>query len=228
MRTPLTLAASALALAFAAAPALSAPNIKGDKVDIRTWDTTAFSNGWSVDRLIGTDVRGPGGEEIGEVENLILGPDNRVRKLVFSTGGFWDIGDKHLVVDWKEVTVAPGREYVTVPVTEETAEQYGMFDDAPETVATKQRNWRATELIGDYVRLQDDVDYGYVQDIVVDTEGKLQAVVVEPDVGYGVRPGPYAYPFYGYGYGWDPGSDYYDMPYAADEVGDLDPYEWRT
>lgn len=232
MRTPLTLTASALAMAFAAAPALSAPNtnpnIDADKVDIRTWDTAPLASGWSADELIGAEVRGPSGEDIGEVENLVLGSDNRIRKLVFSTGGFWDIGDKHLAVAWNQVTVGPQGEYVTVPVTENTVDQYGMFDDQPERAAVKQRDWRATELMGDYVRLKNDVDYGYVQDIVFDDAGKLQAVVVEPDVGFGGMRGPYAYPFYGYGYGWDPGNDYYDMPYASDEVRDLDRFEWNT
>src|SRR3546814_635598 len=151
------------------------------------------------------------GEDIGEVENLVVGSDTKIRKLIFSTGGIWDIGDKHLAVAWNQVTVSPDGEHVTVPVTEETVEQYGLFDDEPERASVKHRDWRATELIGDYVRLENDVDYGYVQDIVFNDAGKLQAVVVEPDVGYGNDRGPYASPFYGSGSGWDPGKDFYDM-----------------
>ena len=234
MHTPPTLTVSALAIAIAAVPARSAananPNIDSDsdKLDIRTWDTAPLASGWSAGNLIGAEVHGPGGEDIGEVENFVLGSDDRIRKLIFSTGGLWDIGDKHLAVAWNQVEVGPQGEYVTVPVTEKTVEQYGMFDGHPERASVKPRDWRATELIGDYVRLENDTDYGYVQDIVFDGQGKLQAVVVEPDVGFGGAHGPYAYPFYGYGYGWDPGKDYYDMPYASDEVRDLDRFEWNT
>src|SRR3546814_10381042 len=60
------------------------------------------------------------GEDIGEVENLVVGSDTKIRKLIFSTGGIWDIGDKHLAVAWNQVTVSPDGEHVTVPVTEET------------------------------------------------------------------------------------------------------------
>lgn len=79
-----------------------------------------------------------------------------------------------------------------------------------------------TDLIDDYVLLQNDTGYGYVTDLTFNPEGKLQSVVVNasnPDLGYGY----YAYPWYGFGYdiGWDPGLDYYVLPYTDRDLAGI-------
>jgi hypothetical protein len=48
---------------------------------------------------------------------------------------------------------------------------------------------------------------------------------VSPDVAYGVG-GPYAYPYYGYDYGWEPGSNYYHLPYSRREISQLGPFDY--
>lgn len=197
-----------------------------------------YAEGWRAEWLLDSDVYGPEGEEIGEVEDIIVGPDGNILSVVAEVGGFWDIGDTHVSVPWDEVEVGDGGDYVQIPVTEETVEDYGIYADtlltaeeAAEEMAkvddaeTGYRAWRVDELIGDYTYLQDRRDYGYVDDLIFNTAGELQAVVVQPDVGYGVG-GYYAYPYYGYDYGWDPGYDYYELPYTAEEAGELEPFEY--
>ena len=55
----------------------------------------------------------------------------------------------------------------------------------PDKVAIGPREWRATELIGDYVNLKGGTHYGYVRDLIISKDGELKAVIVSPDVGYG-------------------------------------------
>ncbi len=133
-------------------------------------------------------------------------------------------------------------ETVVVPLTEENLEGYDYFnyaglaggelgediirgtDDLPPGF----RAWRASELIGDYARVRGEGDeferYGYVSDLIV-RDGEIAATVVESGVGFGG--GYYAYPYYGYGYGWEPGYEYYDMPYTTEDVGEVDPLEYE-
>lgn len=198
-----------------------------EKIDLVAWNPERdFENGWTAQGLFGTPVYGEQGEDIGEVENLVVGSDAQIEEIIVEAGGIWDIGDTHLSVSWDQVKLAPNFERVTVPVNEENVEDFSLFDEDDE-VQTGQRAWRATELMNDYVSLQDYVGYGMVQDLLFSQNGELTAVIVYPDVGYGVG-GPYAYPYYGYGRGFDPGSDYYQLPYTRNEIAELGPFDYSA
>ena len=200
-----------------------------------------YGEGVSVEELIdGMEVWGATGEEIGEVENVLIGPDGRVLALVAEVGGFWDIGDTHVSIPWDMVEI--GLENVVVPVTEDTVGDYSIFNEAYVTaedaateiqevegdgfgeVETGPRVWRATDLIGDYARIQDAgtyQNYGYVNDMII-RNGQIAATVISPDTGYGVGVGSsYAYPYTGY-----TGGDYYDLPYSRTDVDALEPYDY--
>ena len=49
-------------------------------------------------------------------------------------------------------------------------------------------------------------------------------MVVSPDVAWGGG-GYYAYPYYGYDHGWNPGREFYDLPYERTEVEALEPLD---
>ena len=216
---------------------LEAPEI----VALEGWNTDEwYGSGWSAEEFIDEfEVYGAAGEEIGDVEDIIIGSDGEVLAVVAEIGGFIDIGDTHVAVPWSEIELGYEDEAITIPVTEENVDEYGVYDEdwyglGDEVAVTGSvseqevvgglddaelgpRAYRASEVIGDYARIRgaDDTpqNYGYVNDLII-SEGQVQAVVVNPDMAYGR--GYYAYPYYGpYGYdaGYGPGYGYGTGPY---------------
>src|SRR5688572_30878289 len=54
---------------------------------------------WRSSEIIGTDVRGQtGNDEIGEISDVVVGPDGKVRYVAVSFGGFLGLGDKLFAV----------------------------------------------------------------------------------------------------------------------------------
>jgi len=197
-----------------------------------------YTNGVSARDLIDREVYGQTGDEIGDVEDILIGSDGQVRSIVAEVGGFWDIGDTHVSIPLNRVDMSNGQ--IVVPITEDTVGDYGFWNDEPiqngavdsdivEGVDDEPipRAWRASELIGDYARLQNDDgynDYGYVSDLIL-RDNQVAAVVIQPRTEYG--PGYRAYPYYGYGSGWDAGSPNYDMPYTEDDVRDTERFDYN-
>lgn len=241
---------SAAALIVGLPVAASAQELETEIITLPEWQTAyddLYTGGISVDELLGSDVAEPtGDDDVGDVENILFSEDGSVLSLIAEVGGFIDIGDTHVNVPWDEVEVSLDGDTVVLPVTQDTIEDYTLFTDQVVaagdaatdivevegdglgTVNTGPRVWRATELIGDYVRLRDgDVftNYGYVDDLII-RDGQIAAVVVSPDVTWGT-PGYYAYPYYGYGYGWNPGLDYYELPYERTEIEVLEPLDYE-
>jgi sporulation protein YlmC with PRC-barrel domain len=201
-----------------------------------------YSGGISADDFIDEMVvYDPTGEEIGIVEDILIGPDGRVIAIVAEVGGLWDIGDTHVSVPYDQVEMAADQSGIVVPVTEGTVDDYGNWGDAATLTGVENvdseiaagiddvplpRAWRVSELIGDTARLSGGVGtapYGYVNDIIL-RDGQVAAVVVQPDRAFGT--GYRAYPYYGYGTGWDAGAPYYDMPYTREDVGEMEEFEY--
>jgi hypothetical protein len=197
-----------------------------------------YSNGWSLERLIeNARVYGAEGEEIGEVENVLLSTDGKILSVVAEVGGFLDIADTHVSVPWDQVAFSPALDLIEIPVDQENVEDYSLFGEwgyftkpeadvtqvVNEELLTGPRVWKATDLIDDYALLATSLAYGYVDDLIFTNDGMLHAVVVEPDASY--AGGPYAFPYYGYAYGWYPGSPYYALPYDQDEITVIDTFD---
>lgn len=202
-------------------------------IALADWQMDEFYvDGISVDYLLDeVEVYGRTGEEIGSVQNLVFSRDGEVLSLIAEVGGFWDMFDTHVNVPWDQVSWDDA-DRLTIPVSEETVEDYSVFktdyllaSEAEQSVEAVSENdlltgmnaFRASDLIGDYARIRNGtrmVDYGYVNDLVI-KDGKLQSVIVTPQEGYGVS-GSYGYPYHGRG--WYPAMPYYDMPYDRAEV----------
>ncbi len=224
-----------------AVPAMAATDPPAKTVEIKTINLHTWKldpeTGWSVRKLVGKKAKGPKGETVGEVDNVVFGPDGKVHELIVSTGGILGFGEKNLAVKWSDVTVSPDYEFVGTPITAESIKKYGLFDGIPKSSGpVADRDWRSSELIGDYVYLKGNVHYAYVRDLIVSQGGDLQAVIVSPDVSYShdgglYAGGYYAFPFYGHhsggGLGWNPGNAHYNLPYDKTDIAQLLPYAYR-
>ena len=228
---------TALALALSApaswAPAAHAqqqaePEIARE-IDIVTW-MEAYEElqgeGWSAEWMHEQPVYGADGNEIGEVESLLVGADGGIESLIIETGGVIGVGDVPVRIPWEEVELTEdGR--IVADVTEENLPNFELFDDEPEPGP---RAFRAHELIGDRVRLEDEPEFGYVADVLFNRDGELAAVIVSPSYAYGERHahpyGYYAYLYYGYG-ALPGGEEYYDLPYTTDEAAELPPFDYE-
>lgn len=188
----------------------AAPAPQDMKVDMQ-----AVYKGMRAQNLIGQNIYGANGEQIGEIEDIIANTDAMATAIVIEAGGFMGIGDTHFRVPFKDVNFTPFKDGVKIPITEAQAEKW-IFDGV-EQVWTGPREFRMTEVIGDYVRLKNGASFGYVDDVILATDGKLQAVVVNGSRAS--RYGYYAYPFYGYRHGFDPGLNHIVLPFdTADEA----------
>ncbi|MDF0600746.1 PRC-barrel domain-containing protein [Psychromarinibacter sp. C21-152] len=257
--TRLTISAIALAAA-GAAPALAQDTdataqdaIDAGKINLNTWTYSDIysGDGWSIEEMFGEPVYGETGDEIGDVEDFVLNADGEIVAMIAEVGGFWDIADTHVGVPLQQVDMSGAR--ITIPVTEQTVNDYDLFeysglpgtelgqgvttglDDVPLTTDA----WRASDLIGDYVRIQDDsggswLNYGYVSDLII-SDGSISATIVGTAGSYG--PGTYAYPYYSprtYGAidgtpagGWAPGNPTYDLPYLEGDVAELPEFDYE-
>ncbi|WP_207308916.1 PRC-barrel domain-containing protein [Marinobacter salicampi] len=226
-----------LALAMASVSFGASATENKDIIKISDWNYEKLyeAGGVRAESLMDAEVFGSEGEEIGSVENLIIGKDNRIVAVIAQVGGLWDIGDTHVAVPWDEVELT--EDGVKVPITEDNADDYGIYANdfvtkenlkqttpVDDDLATGDRTWKATDLLNDYATLDGAIGYGYVDNIIFSEDGKIEAVVVESTSNYGG--GTYAYPFYGSDYGWNPGYDAYELPYSEDEVDELEEFDY--
>jgi sporulation protein YlmC with PRC-barrel domain len=215
-----TLLASALC---APAALVYAQNAKQPPPDIQRWNPSSlYPDGWTAEEMIGTEVRGENGEDIGDVKDIIVDRHGIVSKLVVEVGGFLELGDQHIGVPWKDVKIGQHLAFVQVPLKEVESGTYSLFGTVPqgEHVPAESGAWRVNELIGDYDSLQDVKRNGLVSDEVINSRDQGQGVVVDPG-----RPGAfvrYAYPFVGY----YPGALAYPLPYHREAVVHLAPFEY--
>jgi hypothetical protein len=86
--------------------------------------------------------------------------------------------------------------------------------------STKQPDeFRITQVIGDYARLQAGQAYGYVGDAVFSPSGALLAVLIVRDATAGG--GTFAFGFPGSIGAWNPRVGYYGLPYVTAEQAGL-------
>ncbi|MDX1376419.1 MAG: PRC-barrel domain-containing protein [Burkholderiales bacterium] len=215
----------AAALLVAAALALTAAHTRAaDKPDLANWRQADLYDGWRATELIDLPVLGTEGKTLGEVENILVREDGTISRIIVEIGGFLDIADLHVGVPWRQVELAGDMDHVRVPIREANVADFSLFPETSE-VQTQPREWRATELIHDYVSLEDAGRYGLVSDLIFDRAGTLLAVLVQRAPVYGRPHGPYAYP-YPRGYsGSTRGESPYTLPYTRSEIERLGPFD---
>lgn len=185
------IAAAALLLPGGAPRALPAQPIHAatDTVAPGDWDYRAAYSGWRASGLIDAVVFGANGEELGEVKDLLVGPDGRLRALSIEASGMLDIGPALFTVPWRDAAPGPEPDTVSLPVTAEEATTLA-HADTPDTIGPG--GWRVLALLGRPVHLTGTRNYGMVDDIIFDTPGAIVAAVITPRTDPNSR---YAFPW---------------------------------
>jgi sporulation protein YlmC with PRC-barrel domain len=79
--------------------------------------TGTFPAATDVEKFIGKDVYGANGQKVGELDNVLISPDGRVRAGIVEFGGFLGIGTNKVAVPWNQLQVTNDR--VVADVTKE-------------------------------------------------------------------------------------------------------------
>lgn len=72
--------------------------------------------------VLGRDVRGPAGENMGRIVDVIVDREGMVRAAVIDFGGFLGVGSRKIVVDWNALhfgSVANKSDSITLDLTKE-------------------------------------------------------------------------------------------------------------
>jgi hypothetical protein len=59
--------------------------------------------------MLGKQVKGPNGEHLGLIVDVLVGPDGRPRAAVIDFGGFLGVGSRKIAIDWKALDFGPLR-----------------------------------------------------------------------------------------------------------------------
>lgn len=151
-------------------------------------------------------------------------------------GGLWEVGDTHVSIPWNDLKFSKDGSRITVPITEDTVDDYsaaaaqpgalhkkeaGQVATVEEDLATGPQLIKATDIIGDTAFLNNAERYGYISDIRVN-DGRLAAVVADTRIyGRGYRAFPYAGPA-----AWASGSGRYELGYGVAEVRQLENFDY--
>ena len=96
-----------------------------------------------ADKILGLDAENPQGENLGEIENLLIDMTaGRIASIMLAFGGWLGLGENLAPVPWDALTFKPGTDRVTLNVDKEKLRKAPQFakDNWPATV---ERQWLA-------------------------------------------------------------------------------------
>lgn len=85
--------------------------------------------GVRVGKLERMELRGPDGEEVGEVEEILVDPENRIVAVVIELDRFLGFGEREVVVGLDQLAVDSDREDLTTTLTREQLNSLPEWDD---------------------------------------------------------------------------------------------------
>jgi len=115
---------SAAPTAPAPSPSAEAPSSDTAK-STSNFSSTQSGDEWRSSKLVGMAVYNRANERVGDINDLILGPDGKVASAVIGVGGFLGIGEKLVAVDFSELQLnrdADGSMRATINSTKESLE----------------------------------------------------------------------------------------------------------
>jgi sporulation protein YlmC with PRC-barrel domain len=108
LRHSLTAAALAVVLttpAFAQTPDKSMASAQGQSTTEK-FVQKQQANDWRGSKLIGTTVYGQDNASIGEVTDVLIGNDGKIRAAVIGVGGFLGVGEKNVAVPFDALKIS--------------------------------------------------------------------------------------------------------------------------
>jgi PRC-barrel domain len=99
-----------------AADSAAARSYKDNKADIAG---ARIPGGLSAEQLIGADVKNVSGDEIGEVEDLVVGSGNEIKVAIVEVGGFLGMGSKTVGVNIDQLSRTPTKKGFVTSMTKE-------------------------------------------------------------------------------------------------------------
>jgi sporulation protein YlmC with PRC-barrel domain len=97
---------------------------------------TMAADAYSAEDLIGGTVVGSNGDEIADVDDLVIGQDNEVEDVLVNVGGFLGLGEKVVALDVDQITVShdeDGDTLIVTSLTKEELENMASFEASDDT-----------------------------------------------------------------------------------------------
>ncbi|UEM22120.1 PRC-barrel domain-containing protein [Skermanella mucosa] len=91
--------------------------------------------GDQVSGMIGTNAVTANDEEVGEIENLLIGSEGQVEAAIVEWGGFLGIGSKTAAVPWNALQLNEASDRVVIDMTREEMEALPAYNGDPASVA---------------------------------------------------------------------------------------------
>jgi sporulation protein YlmC with PRC-barrel domain len=99
-------------------PAMNAPAPAGD---LNRFMTNEAANQWLVRDRWNKSVYNAQGKSIGDLNDVLVGPDGKIQALVIGVGGFLGLGEKNVAIDYNYIerngNITPDR--ITLNMTEQ-------------------------------------------------------------------------------------------------------------
>jgi sporulation protein YlmC with PRC-barrel domain len=90
-----------------------------------TFASTQAADEWRSSKLVGLTVYNSANEKVGDINDLVLGPDGKISNAVIGVGGFLGLGEKLVAVAFSDLQLnrdADGTMRVTINSTKEALE----------------------------------------------------------------------------------------------------------
>lgn len=80
--------------------------------------------------LIGKDIENAEGDDVGEINSIILSQDGQVQAVIVGVGGFLGIGQRDVAISWDELNVSSDSETIVANMTRDQLEQLPEYEFA--------------------------------------------------------------------------------------------------
>jgi sporulation protein YlmC with PRC-barrel domain len=169
-----------------------------------TSTTAASPTAVDAEKLIGRTIENANGDNVGEVESVVIDQDGKVRYIIVGVGGFLGIGEKNVALEWEDLTISENGEKVVTAATKdqlaalpehkfpETVKPGSVYsyDEAVRTNPSLEASTEpaagtvgiaASKLVGATVENANGDNIGEIHEVLLSSEGNAEALVV--DVG---------------------------------------------